>query len=87
MVKGLNVLCFVCFRIIFDKIDADKDGLVSEAELQHWIRYVQKKYVETETNRLWSEHFANQRLESSSQLRWSNYIKRMYGITEGEPST
>lgn len=80
------MLCFVCFRIIYDKIDADKDGLVSETELQQWIRYVQKKYVETETNRQWSEHFANQR-HQSSELRWSNYLKRTYGITEGEAST
>lgn len=70
--------------IIYEKIDEDKNGLVTEVELGKWIRHVQKKQVEKEANTQWLEHLASQHLESSSELRWSDYLRRTYGSTDEE---
>lgn len=74
--------CFV-FRIIFQKIDKDQDGLVTDTELQEWIRHVQRRYVETETERQWKEHITNRNADPAYELRWPDYLKRTYGSTEG----
>lgn len=72
-----------CYRIIFEKIDKDQDGLVTDTELQDWIRHVQRRYVETETERQWTQHFTNLHANPASELRWSDYLKRTYGSVEG----
>jgi|SRR6218665_787566 len=76
-----SLLCFV-YRIIFQKIDKDQDGLVTDTELQEWIRHVQRKYVETETDRQWTEHMASLHAGPASELRWPDYLKRTYGSAE-----
>ncbi|XP_060561988.1 calumenin-B-like isoform X1 [Ruditapes philippinarum] len=60
--------------IIVDKIDRNHDGVVTEDELQHWIQYVQKKYVIEDTDRMWKEH----KLDDAG-LSWESYRKNTYG--------
>lgn len=60
--------------MLVDKIDRDHDGLVSEDELQHWIQYVQKKYVIEDTDRMWKDHELD-----DGKLSWDSYRKRTYG--------
>jgi len=68
-----------CYRIIVDKIDKDHDGFVTEAELQHWIQYVQKKYVLEDTERMWKDHEVE-----SDELKWESYRQRTYGYEYGK---
>lgn len=67
------------YRIIVDKIDKNHDGFVSEEELQHWIQYVQKKYVIEDTDRMWKEHELD-----DGKLNWESYRKRTYGYEYGK---
>ena len=41
--------------IICDKIDKDKNGLISLEELQKWIQFVQEREVREDTDRQWEE--------------------------------
>ena len=68
-------------RIIFDKIDLDADGIVTETELQNWIRLVQMRYLSSDTDRQWLDHHQT----DGSLLTWESYMNRTYGhvIDEG----
>jgi len=72
--------------IIVDKIDKDKDGFVTEQELKEWIQYVQRRYIVTDTERMWKDHEP----DSDDTLTWSGYQKRTFGYdeapTEGSPT-
>lgn len=68
----------IFFRIIVDKIDEDKDGKVTEEELKKWIQYVQRRYITTDTDRMWKDHEA----ESDETLTWEKYQKRTFGYSE-----
>ena len=37
----------VSHRIIVDKIDVNKDGYVTEKELEEWVRHVANRYVQS----------------------------------------
>lgn len=56
---------------------------MTDTELQEWIRHVQRRYVETETERQWKEHITNRNADPAYELRWPDYLKRTYGNTEG----
>ena len=60
--------------IIFDKIDKDKNGLISLEELQKWIQFVQARGVREDTDRQWEEKMkgkSRSRLSKSTHLlRW-----------------
>ncbi|XP_022338893.1 calumenin-B-like isoform X2 [Crassostrea virginica] len=60
--------------IIVGKIDKDGDGQVTEQELKDWIQYVQKRYIVTDTDRMWKDHDVQ-----GDKLLWSAYKKRTYG--------
>jgi len=66
--------------IIVDKIDKDGDGEVTEQELKDWIQYVQRRYIVTDTDRMWKDHEP----EADGSLTWSGYQKRTFGY-EDEP--
>ncbi|BFZ04147.1 hypothetical protein BsWGS_07185 [Bradybaena similaris] len=72
--------------IIVDKIDKNKDGEVTEQELKEWIQYVQRRYILTDTDRMWREHDA----ESDNTLKWHSYQKHTFGYidepVEGSPT-
>lgn len=67
-----------CCRIIVGKIDKDGDGQVTEQELKDWIQYVQKRYIVTDTDRMWKDHDVQ-----GDKLLWSAYKKRTYGSDDG----
>ncbi|XP_045176472.1 calumenin-B-like isoform X2 [Mercenaria mercenaria] len=59
---------------IVDKIDRNHDAFITEDELQHWIQYVQKKYIIEDTERMWKEHEVG-----DGKLTWESYRQRTYG--------
>jgi len=72
--------------IIVDKIDKDGDGEVTEQEMKDWIQYVQRRYIVTDTDRMWKDHEP----EADGSLTWSGYQKRTFGYVdepkEGSPT-
>ncbi|KAK3102239.1 hypothetical protein FSP39_009838 [Pinctada imbricata] len=67
----------IIYRIIVDKIDKNKDGSVTETELKEWVQYVQKRYIVTDTERMWKDHDTE-----SDKLTWNSYKKRTYGYED-----
>ena len=67
------------FRFIVEKIDKNKDGEVTEEELREWIQYVQKRYITTDTDRMWKDHTVE-----GDTLTWDSYKKRTYGFEDGK---
>uniref|UniRef100_A0A0B7A268 Reticulocalbin-3 n=1 Tax=Arion vulgaris TaxID=1028688 RepID=A0A0B7A268_9EUPU len=76
----------VRLAIIVDKIDKDKDGKVTNPELQWWIQYIQHMYIATDTDRMWRDHDS----DVDNTLHWEAYQKRTFGYTdepnEGSPT-
>ncbi|XP_005110307.1 calumenin isoform X1 [Aplysia californica] len=72
--------------IIVDKIDKNKDGVIVEQELKDWIQYVQRRYIVTDTERMWKDHEP----EYDDTLNWESYQKRTFGYSdepkEGSPT-
>lgn len=66
------------FSIIVDKIDADNDGFITLVELKDWIRYTQKRYIDEDVERHWSQHNPNKDDLVSWEVTKNNYLK--YGI-------
>jgi len=60
--------------LIFDKIDTDTDTMISETELQAWIKKVQNKYINEDTERQWKELSP-----SDDALTFDHYKKKTYG--------
>ena len=60
--------------IICDKIDKDKNGLISLEELQKWIQFVQEREVREDTDRQWEEKMKGKSRSRLSKLthllRW-----------------
>jgi hypothetical protein len=69
---------FVCRKIV-DKIDKDGDGDVTEAELREWIQHVQKRYIVSDTERMWKDH----QPDDDNMLSWPAYQKRTFGYDDG----
>jgi len=67
--------------LIYEKIDFDKDGLVSEHELQEWIQKVQNRYTMEDTNRQWEDQ---ELAKEDNSLSWEAYRKHTYGYLEDE---
>lgn len=74
--------------ILFEKIDKDRDSLLTEDELTDWIQYVQARYIRTDTDRLWT----NFQLGDNVSISWDTYKERTYGhladkkLSEGDIS-
>ncbi|XP_055631092.1 calumenin [Toxorhynchites rutilus septentrionalis] len=64
--------------IIVDKIDADKDDFVNQAELKAWIQYTQRRYIEDDVGRQWKQHNPN----NTDQISWDVYRKNVYGFLD-----
>lgn len=62
------------------KIDKDKNGLVTEAELQDWIKFTQRRYIYEDVERQWQSHERNH----DSLLSWDEYLNVTYGFLSGE---
>jgi len=72
---------FTFVRIIYDKIDKDQNGQISDEELMAWIRHVQKRYIMVDTDRQWSDHIPEN--DDKTLLKWDVYMDRTYGHIEG----
>ncbi|KAG8222344.1 hypothetical protein J437_LFUL001330 [Ladona fulva] len=64
--------------VIFDKIDKDKDGSVSQDELKEWIRYTQSRYLLDDVDRQWRSYNP----EMKDKLTWEEYKKLLYGFMD-----
>ncbi|XP_018581593.1 calumenin-like [Scleropages formosus] len=67
--------------IIVGKIDADKDGFVTENELKAWIKKAQKKYIYDNVDRQWKDFDLN----SDGMISWEEYKNVTYGTYLDEP--
>ncbi|XP_032895900.1 calumenin isoform X1 [Amblyraja radiata] len=61
--------------MIVDKIDDDKDGFVTEAELKAWIKRAQKRYIFENVGRQWPDFDSNQ----DGLVSWEEYRNVTYG--------
>jgi len=66
--------------IIVDKIDKDKNGVVTAEELQEWIKFTQKRYIYEDVERQWNSH----ELNHDSLLSWDEYLNVTYGFLSPE---
>jgi len=66
--------------IIFDKIDEDKNGKLSETELSQWIRYVTSKYVQEDSKKMFQECDEN----NDEFVAWEEYQKANYDMITGD---
>lgn len=62
-----------------DKIDTDKDGFVSHAELHHWIKHRQRRYIEENVDKHWNEYDQNK----DGKIGWIEYKNTTYGYYMG----
>ncbi|XP_069566029.1 reticulocalbin-3 isoform X2 [Brachyistius frenatus] len=65
---------------IVDRIDTDKDGYVSHAELHYWIKHRQRRYIEENVNKHWKDYDKNQ----DGKIGWEEYKNTTYGFYLGE---
>lgn len=65
-----------------DKIDADEDGFVTEAELKAWIKKAQKKYIYDNVERQWTDFDVN----NDGTISWDEYKNVTYGSYLGKNS-
>ncbi|XP_017138812.1 calumenin [Drosophila miranda] len=62
--------------VIFDRIDEDKDGLVTLSELKNWISFTQRRYIEEDTGRLWRQHNP----DNNATISWEAYRDSVYSF-------
>ncbi|KAJ8245650.1 hypothetical protein GJAV_G00273000 [Gymnothorax javanicus] len=67
--------------MIVDKIDADKDGYVTEEELKAWIKKAQKKYIYDNVDRQWKDFDLN----ADGVIAWEEYKNVTYGTYLEDP--
>ncbi|KAG9349977.1 hypothetical protein JZ751_026330 [Albula glossodonta] len=60
---------------IVDRIDTDTDGYISHAELYNWIKHRQRRYIEENVNKHWSEYDLNK----DGLVAWEEYKNTTYG--------
>ncbi|RXN33673.1 reticulocalbin-1-like isoform X1 [Labeo rohita] len=60
---------------IVDRIDTDKDGFISHAELHYWIKHRQRRYIEENVNKHWKEYDQNK----DGKIGWIEYKNTTYG--------
>ncbi|XP_008288435.1 reticulocalbin-3 isoform X3 [Stegastes partitus] len=65
---------------IVDRIDTDKDGYISHAELHYWIKHRQRRYIEENVNKHWHDYDKNQ----DGKIGWEEYKNTTYGYYLGE---
>ncbi|KAF7483447.1 Hypothetical predicted protein [Marmota monax] len=69
------------YGYVLDKIDADKDGFVTEGELKTWIKHAQKKYIYDNVENQWQEFDMNQ----DGLISWDEYRNVTYGTYLDDP--
>ncbi|XP_072348348.1 reticulocalbin-1-like isoform X1 [Scyliorhinus torazame] len=65
---------------IVDRIDQNKDGLVTAEELTTWIKRAQNRYIDANVKRNWKDYDSNQ----DDRVSWDEYKNATYGYYLGE---
>ncbi|KAI7803376.1 reticulocalbin-3 isoform X2 [Triplophysa rosa] len=65
---------------IVDRIDTDKDGFISHAELHRWIKHRQRRYIEENVDKHWKDYDQNK----DGKIGWNEYKNTTYGFYMGE---
>lgn len=66
--------------LIVDKIDTDKDGFVTEAELEEWVRHVANRYIMDDVMRQWT-HYDQ---DNNGYVTWQEFRDATFGEYEDE---
>ncbi|ESN89992.1 hypothetical protein HELRODRAFT_186226 [Helobdella robusta] len=66
--------------IIFEKIDNDANGKLTEKELHDWIEYVQLRFIRKNVEEQWSTFKGGEH----GTIRWGQYKEKVYGQLEDE---
>lgn len=66
--------------IIVDRIDVDRDGYVTEKELEEWVRHVGNRYIMDDVMRQW-EHYD---IDKSDHVTWDEFRKATFGDHPGD---
>ncbi|XP_056263476.1 reticulocalbin-3 isoform X2 [Pseudoliparis swirei] len=61
---------------IVDRIDTDKDGFISHAELHSWIKHRQRRYIQENVNKHWKDYDQNH----DGKIAWQEYKNTTYGF-------
>ncbi|XP_035534999.1 calumenin-A-like [Morone saxatilis] len=69
--------------IIVDKIDSDKDGLITEDELKVWIKNAQKRHIFNSVEHQWKDFDMN----NDGRISWEEYKNVTYGSYLDDPDT
>lgn len=64
--------------VIVDRIDENKDGSVTLAELKNWIAYTQRRYIEEDVGRVWKQHNP----DNNETISWDSYMQTVYGFMD-----
>jgi len=64
--------------LIVDRIDEDKNGFITLAELKNWIKYTQRRYIDEDVGRLWRQHNP----DKNETISWEAYRKSVYGFMD-----
>jgi hypothetical protein len=62
------------FRTLFDRIDKDHNGTVTQQELKDWIKSVQTRYITDDVERQWTQ----MNNDSNNEISWDEYDKTTY---------
>ncbi|XP_070550398.1 calumenin-B-like isoform X2 [Ptychodera flava] len=65
--------------IIFEKIDKDSDGFVTEEELKEWVQYTQNRYISEHVEEQWKHYDPRE-----TTITWEIYKGKTYGIWPDE---
>ncbi len=63
-----------------DKIDVNKDGELTEEELEEWIRIVGRRFVYEDVDRVWSYHDK----DGDGFISLDDYKQASYGTIDSE---
>ena len=70
-------------RKLFDKVDKDHDGGVTEEELKDWIHFTQNRYILKDVEK----QMKQTDLDKDGSIDWEEYKKATYGFMDDESST
>ena len=68
---------------MFDKVDKDHDGFVTEHELKDWIHFTQNRYIMKDVEKQMQQTDLNK----DGFIDWDEYKKATYGFMDDEQST
>jgi len=65
---------------LFDKVDKDSDGMVTEQEMKDWIHYTQNRYILKDVEKQMKQTDLNK----DGFIDWAEYKKATYGFMEDD---